>query len=202
MDSRTLNAAECATMISGGKAFIEFDRLLPEERYDLAAPAGGKLRRTSDLLLMGLFALDGVLYGWAQRPYHFYVHGDGSLGNLLRLADLDGAALDGDHLAESLCLLTVVQLIYRFPCARKFGIDDPAAKQLRINSWGRDYCERQALPRYPAEYRTIESTARNYLEGRRVTYETLLRTLLSATGDTSSPDVARWNQDLAIKVLA
>lgn len=178
-------------------AFVAFDRLSPCERYELLAPRHEPVRRAADLVLLSLHAFDGVLYRSAHRPYRFYVHGDASIEHLLALAGLGGAA----H-TEALCLLTLAQLIYRFPCARKFDIADAAAKQLRINSWGRDYCERVAVPRYRDEHARLAAAASGYIEARRAIYDPLLRALLSAGPDAAFPEVTRWNHELDIKVLA
>jgi hypothetical protein len=190
LEFSSLVAARC-------DAFVAFDRLSPCERYELLAPLHEPVRRAADLVLLGLHALDGVLYRSAHRPYHFYVHGDASVEHLLALAGLGGVA----H-GEALCLLTLAQLIYRFPCARKFDVADAAVKQLRINSWGRDYCERVAVPRYPDEHARLAATATAHIAERRAIYEPLLRALLSAGPDAALPEVPRWNHQLDIKVLS
>jgi len=46
---------------------------------------------------------------------------------------------------EGLIKIDEAKLIYRFTCAKKFQIEDDCIKQLRLNSWGREYINGEGL---------------------------------------------------------
>lgn len=87
-------------------------------------------------ILISLLAMDNVLEEVFGKRC-MYIQNDRSVFYLMERAQ----CITVDELTFNRCVLILdfTKLIYRFTCAKKFNLQDTCVKQLRINSWGREY---------------------------------------------------------------
>ena len=113
-----------------------------------------KLRYYCEQMVLSLYVIDEVVESRLNSSYHYYIQGDSCLIYLLNKTII--CDLDIELFNKSIILLDVSKLIYRFTCAKKFYINGDSIKQLRLNSWGKEYIiQRNLISEYKNNYDLI-----------------------------------------------
>ena len=154
-----------------------------------------------NLILIALFLIDKNLKEKIVNSYSFYIQDDKSIKYLLER----GLTKDiGDRkLQQAFIFLDISKLIYRFTCAKKFEIQNDMIKQVRLNSWGREFIESEkTLEKFSVEYNMINRFLSQYFEERKKEYIKLTSMLLDFPLNSDSVQIRKLNEGLNIKLLS
>jgi hypothetical protein len=116
--------------------FRNADGLSPADVYEVIRKGSGCPHELDDSLIT-LVAIDDAL----EQKFGsggLYVLDDRSVAHVMSVASLP--AVSEETLRRLHFGLSISQLAFRFATARKFQVANPSTKQLRVNSWGRAYC--------------------------------------------------------------
>lgn len=110
----------------------EFDRKNPHDRYKLYCK--GYEEKDLNKLLQFLYYINSF-FGEKLDLNGVYLVEDAKFIELMEYLGIK-------FVSEKLFVLYKIGYIYYFTCAKKFAWKDETVKQFRINSWGREYCEK------------------------------------------------------------
>lgn len=178
--------------------FERFDSLEPASAY---ADVRTRSRRPAfiDECLITLAAIDDAL----QECYGsqaLYILDDRSVAHVLLASG--GRAVGELELRRTHFDLNLAQLVFRFAAAHKFRIADPCTKQLRINSWGRAYCEAELVHSYGARREELRGVVREILEKNSQIYRSLVDVLRRPITAQSALEIAKLNATLQLKLVS
>ncbi|HEY2493755.1 MAG TPA: hypothetical protein VGI33_12720 [Paenibacillus sp.] len=194
---------------------LELDELNPVEKYkrlhtQLIKPQGKLhfegseelfLIDIGELSLIALYVIDSVIKRELNVKYSYYIQDDMSVKFLLN-NNLD-YEINSKQFLKYLIRVDDAKLIYRFTCAKKFEMKNEKTKQLRLNSWGRQYIDdQQILNKYSKEVERMTICFSDYLKENRNVYLELTELLLEPITSSVSYDIAKKNQFLNIKLLS
>jgi hypothetical protein len=135
-----------------------------------------------EIVLIALFAVNAVLNEETNIDYFFYLKIEDSIKYLIEKAL--NCNLQQDQFMKSMFILDYAKLIYRFTCAKKFQVADEVIKQLRLNSWEREYIKQINLLETNKEiYYQLKSTFFQYFSQNKAAYSQLTKYLLMHIDD-------------------
>jgi hypothetical protein len=182
-------------------SLLHFDKLNPPEKLSFLA-------NTEDCdpslflyechsILIAMHALDEVLRKTAKNGYFYYVQDDQSLITLFNRINMPLATK-----GKAFAALGLSQHLYRFNAAKKFGLGGDI-KQLRLNSWGREYLAEQGmLDLHGSLHLTVKSWFESYVAANKEIYRELLEILLKPIDASSSSRIGNLNRNLDIRLLS
>ncbi|OAB47993.1 hypothetical protein [Paenibacillus antarcticus] len=190
---------------------LELDELNPVEKYKRLRTQLIKPQRelqfeeseldVGELSLIALYVIDKVIKKELDVKYNYYIQDDMSVKFLLN--NNLGYELQSKQFLKYLIRVDDAKLIYRFTCAKKFEVNNERTKQLRINSWGRQYIDDQhLLNKYSNDVEKMTLCFSNYLKENRSIYVELTELLLQPITSSISYDITQRNQFLDIKLLS
>jgi hypothetical protein len=180
---------------------VHFDHLDPAGKLELLAGAGrgnpNAFLHECQRIVVVMHALDEVLRRRAGNGYFYYFQGDQSLITLFERIDAPLAMHD-----KAFAALGLSQHLYRFNVAKKFSLPEDV-KQLRLNSWGREYIANVGLLDIHASLRLAAGDwFESYIERNKDIYLELLRILVTPMDANSSGRIRDMNADLDVKLLS
>ena len=182
---------------------LSFDMLNPIDKYRKIRSTYGwqGLTDPGELALVALYSIDTVLKQELDVTYNFYIFSDETVECMLEgTPQFD---LSQQNLVQGLLLIDAAKLIYRFTCAKKFGVVDERIKQLRLNSWGRQYIEDlNLLIKYQSQVDAMVEGFREYLFRHRHVYAELIRLLLNSITSEVAAKITELNSSVRIKLLS
>jgi hypothetical protein len=190
---------------------LDYDKLNPINKYNmLKADAKHELTQVIDfsytenlgeIILLTLYTIDFILKKEGGARYNYYILGDLSVRNLIEKSF--NIPLDYKSFMNHLILIDEAKLTYRFTCAKKFLMPDDSIKQLRLNSWGREYIkEYDLLNVYADAYNALRDTFTRYFRENQETYSSIMNHLLTTFDPDNSISVQSLNEKLDIKLLS
>lgn len=185
-------------MMLNNEQFEIFDHLAPNLAYENVRSASG-LDRQFDSALITLVSIDDVL---AENfgPRGIYVLGDRSVGHVLQSAGWPPVAEAELRLIHF--ELNIAQLIFRFAVARKFRVADPQIKQLRINSWGRRYCDTQLAGSSAEQRSVLQNAVRQIIAAKMPLYRELAQLLRQEITEPVANQIIEINAALELKLVS
>jgi hypothetical protein len=185
-------------MILKREQFETFDRLAPNLAYEDVRASSGRAP-AFDSALITLVSIDDVL---AENfgPRGIYVLDDRSVGNVLESAGWPLAPETDLRLIHF--ELNVAQLIFRFAAARKFRVADSQVKQLRINSWGRRYCDTQLAASGEQQRTVLRGAVREIIGARLSVYRELAELLRREITEEVAQRIIELNAELQVKLVS
>lgn len=195
----------------------EFDNLNPIDRFisikktffeNVSLPTSSsdtkkntQLCDIGEIILLSLYAIDFVIRKNLEYSYYFYINDDLSVKNIIEKAL--SIKFPDEIFLKSIMYIDYSKLIYRFTCAKKFNITNYCTKQLRLNSWGREYIiSEKLLEKHELIYGEILKTFTNCFNKNRDLYMQLTKKLLMEINDNVSKEISNLNDKLEIKLLS
>ncbi|PAB34391.1 hypothetical protein CC202_07610 [Pseudomonas savastanoi] len=176
---------------------VALDDLDPIQRYEVMANKSGAVE-FMDLIMKHLFVVDKKLSSYGFKS-PIYILDDSSIFKLINNKD---KVISEGEFKKVIFLIHQSQLVYRFTTARKFRIADTSTKQLRINSWGRLYCETLALKTCSQDLHKIQLEIDQLFEEADQIYQKVVKAFHDIDQvDGSSELVKSYNTQLLIKVV-
>ncbi|MFF2154594.1 hypothetical protein ACFVVQ_04705 [Paenibacillus chitinolyticus] len=180
---------------------LQADTLNPIEKFSWLTDQRNSDAQLAEFILLGLYTIDAVVNEISPAPYNYYIHSDASV--MFLLARSLKRIIPQENYLSTTILLDDAKLIYRFTTARKFKITESKLKQLRINSWGREYIAQNELKeRYSTEFGLMQSFLRNYVHEHRKTYARLTDILLQPITPAVAEEVINCNSKIEIRLLS
>ncbi|AIQ15082.1 hypothetical protein [Paenibacillus durus] len=186
---------------------IEWDDLNPIERYKIMQNRIPKFRigtyqaDIGEVILLTLYTIDLVLKQEGKTHYHFYILDDASVSHLIGVAL--GQISEPGILNRAFIAVDEAKLVYRFTVAKKFKIRDDRVKQLRINSWGREYIKEYKLLKTQQDiFGTLHSYFIKYFRTQQPVYANVCATLLLDINPHTAEQIQSLNDLLDIKLLS
>ncbi len=186
---------------------IEWDALNPIERYRLNRSRIPEFRMGTyradpgEVILLALYTVDLVLKQEGKAQYHFYILDDDSIGHLM--GEALGRIFEPGLLKCAFIAVDEAKLVYRFTAAKKFKIRDDRVKQLRINSWGREYIwESKLLDTQRDIFEALRSYFTQYFRIHQPVYANVCAILMSEITNQSAEQIQSLNNLLDIKLLS
>lgn len=180
---------------------LQVDTLNPIEKFSWLTDQRDSDVQLAEFILLGLYTIDAVINEISPAPYNYYIYSDASVKFLL--ASSLKLVLPQENYLSTTILLDDAKLIYRFTTARKFKIAESQLKQLRINSWGREYIAQNELKRrFSTELGLMQSFLRNYVHEHRQTYTRLTAILLQPITPLIAEEIINCNSKIEIRLLS
>jgi hypothetical protein len=187
---------------------IDLDRLQPADRLRRLSHSPTDREDDTSLRhalaeerLLALYGLNAVLQRRLSTSYFFYFLEDQSVEFAVRQTQM-GLDAPPSHIESAYVRLGCAQLIYRFSAAVKFG-QSCASKQLRINSWGRQYVEQvDLMAKYKPLSDNLTGWFENYFQEHAGCYRELATRLLAPDVQESAQRVAVLNDSLDVRLLS
>jgi len=185
------------------------DHLNPIERYCHLKPIDSSLESVfciagsdpGEVILIALFTIDHVLKQEQGVKYNFYILEDDSVQYLIQSAL--GISFLADFFKMSIVCVDEAKLIYRFTAAKKFRIMDDQIKQLRLNSWGREYIkEANLLIKYNAVFSQLRLFFIAYYQKNKEVYIRSMDLLLQEISEPITGEIRELNKKVKIKLLS
>lgn len=180
-----------------------YDDLNPIEKYKkLNKDFGLELpAHLGEYILLAMLVVDRVLKQVLKVSYNYYIYSDESVLFLLR--ESLRITFTEQNFINSVLLIDDSKLIYRFTCAKKFAIMDDRIKQLRLNSWGKEYINHMKLTeKYNSEINRMEIFFADYLYSNKSVYMELTHILLDFIDNETCENIKLLNRSLDIKLLS
>lgn len=174
-----------------------FDRLAPLDKFSLFE-GQEEVKFAFRRQLMALDALDDCLHARVSDRI-LYVLGDDSLYRMLASANV---CLSAESSETGIFHLMLSQTIYRFTAALKFSIDDPAVKQLRINSWGKHLCATRLRKENPRDFEQFRTVAESEIDRNLHTYGQLSVLLRQDIKPNIAREIGELNSTLSIRLAS
>lgn len=191
---------------------MAWDDLDPLARCDALEPATRKAgfdlslkgRQSSwlpDMILLALDAIEQKVRVASGNGASLYVFGDAALGTLV--AESAGVQLSDERLCAGMAYLDLAKLIYRFPCAIKFGVEDARVKQVRLNSWGRIYLDKKRLRHERCEQQDVMLKRLDaWFSSFSQEYRSILTLLRRPITSRVASDIRRLNLSLPLGLVS
>lgn len=182
------------------------DLLAPVNRLDALIDMLSIDRDVVEILLLALEAIDATIAnelvkGVLDSSRNFYVYEDRSVKLLVE--QVFQSRLRYEQFIKALILLNETDLIFRFTTARKFRVVDPAAKQLRINSWGKLYIrEKELIKQHSLLYAKFANQMKEYILQDKAMYQEVVQLLSRPIHPQEASRIIRLNADLTVKLLS
>lgn len=132
---------------------IKEDKLDPINRLTVFYNEDKNIQCWGERIVCFLYAFDNYMQKFLQTKYNYYILDDLSIFNILnKLYTCDNMILN-----KTIITLDNAKVIYRFTVAKKFFVNDKTIKQLRLNSWGKEYYQCSIQKR---TYEEIDNTVK------------------------------------------
>lgn len=178
--------------------FAEIDQLTPKQRLKVLAKEDEPIY--AEKILLCMYSINECLQKLYSTQYFYYVMDDASVFYVLRQSMSE--AMGKKDFLTALNLLDISKFLYRFPCAKKFQIEDPSIYQLRINSWGREECKNTLLQKYCLEHKRLLVAIEAYFKNNNIVYKELTERLLQPIDPENAKCIKVLNKNLDIKILS
>lgn len=177
------------------KDLFLIDGLAPFDRFKFLK---NNNNQGSLVLLLILFQIDKFLKDFLKVSYNYYIEDDWTIKLIFDKVSNNKSKRD---FKKNLILLEESGLIYRFTCAKKFDIENKSLKQLRINSWGKDYVLKKKILNLP-ESKRIKIIIKKEFSKNIVKYQKLIKLLDKASKDSDFEQIKKLNKKIKIKLLS
>lgn len=175
----------------------------PEDRLKLLTGTESVLQTCSENLLLAMYTINECIQEKYKTSYYFYIMDDESvLGILEQCGSMNFSLLKREDYEKSLLCLDLAKLLYRFPCAKKFMIENDSIHQLRINSWGRDYVTNHLILKKSQFHADLKAWCMEYFESNNRVYENLVRVLLGPINHKKANYIKSLNENVQLKLLS
>lgn len=142
-----------------------------------------------DYIISSLYSFDMYLQEYTRRTENYYMLDDMSLINILN------EKFPEIELKKHIIIIDNVKLIYRFTVAKKFHVKDTKTKQLRLNSWGKEYYGKIDLE----IKKNTEDLMKKYMLKNRLLYKKIISEFSKEKLDTEI--ISNINEKLLVKIV-
>ncbi len=184
-----------------------FDKYTPNEKFNFICNfEDEQLCNISKQILLIMYSVDEIICKNFKTFYNYYIFDDKSIEDLYYKILIDNETycinVSKEEITSALIINDVSKFLYRFTCAKKFHIEDVTLKQLRINSWGKDYCRHLLKDkRYSAFYNSCLDSIQRVIDNNISIYTELVG-LLYPYDSINSAKVKELNEKLVLKLLS